>query len=149
MVLRRISRKGSSQIPAEASPRPVSVSPPCFLPLCFPPPAHHPQSPRGACAWLLAVPVARASLIWFTAPLSPALRNTQGRREGRTHVPGTHPTPRPASAHPPEWNALSTRGHQPLSLGGEGGSRSAGGAYYCKPLPGGPSVAVFAMGRPS
>lgn len=98
---------------------------PCPLHLRFP--RSPPQSPRGACTRLLAVALACASLTRFTAPLSPALRNTDGRGGGCTHVPGARRTPRPASAHRPEWNvSMSTRGHQALSLGA---GRTAGGAY--------------------
>ena len=116
MVLWGVSQKGSSQIPAEASPRPASVSPPCSLHLCFPPPVSHGRLRVAPCSSTRVHMPDLVSGPTFSCP------EKHGRTQRRTHTRSWYPpTPRPASAHPAEWNVfLSTRRQQPLSLEGRG-----------------------------
>lgn len=110
-------------------------------------PLSPPQSPRGACAWLLAVPLACASLTRFTGPLSPALRNTEGRRGGRTHVPGAHPLPTPCVCPPPRVEGLHINARAPTTL--PRGGAECRGSLLLPASPGWSSASVSAMGHPS
>ena len=140
MVLWGVSQKGSSQIPAEGSPRPASVSPPCSLHLCFPLPVSHGRLRVAPCSSARVRMPDLVSGPTFSCP------EKHGRTQKRTPHALRLPTPQSGTDV-----FLSTCRQQPLSLGGRGevpecwGSLLLTTASLSRVVP---RCLVFAMGPP-